>query len=66
MNASEKREGKVDRVTQTTSSPRSALFKASFLKGAIEAEVMADKGSDTNFLSEQLLKKILKATSGAS
>lgn len=53
-----KKDGNVARVSSTSTNPHSSLFKASFGKGEIETDLMADQGADANFISSQMFKKI--------
>lgn len=54
------RDGKVDQVTQSISSPRSALFRGTFANEEIERDLRANQGADANVIDDKLLTQIFK------
>lgn len=65
MDPVKKRDGKIGPVLQTTSSPYSAVFKATFANGWVETDLMSDQGADASFLAEDLIAQILRETPNA-
>lgn len=51
-------DGNIARVLSTSSKHHSSIFKASFEKGALETELLADQGADVNFISSRQFKEI--------
>lgn len=52
-----KQEGKLGRVAFSKATSHSALFKASFAKGAVEVSLLADRSADADLLKMILTKK---------
>lgn len=50
--------GNVARVSHHTANPHSYVFRASLGNGAVETNLMADQGTDANFISACLFKEI--------
>lgn len=53
-----KRDGKIGRVAYMPLSSHSSMFEASFVKGVLQADVMADQGADTVLVSFQMIIRI--------
>lgn len=57
----DKKKGKVHRLNAEKIDCHSALFSGTFANGAVECEVLADQGSDTNLLSGKVWKLMKEA-----
>lgn len=50
-------------ICQITSAPTSlhaSKFRAAFMRGILESNLMADQGADANFISSAFLQKLMK------
>lgn len=55
-----KQVGSINRIAATPTLPHSSLFKATFVKGNIETNLMADQGAKGNFILASFLDEIKK------
>ena len=61
LNNEQKSRGRVNLLAAAEVDAHSALFSASFAKGAIESTVLADNGSDTNLMPPAVFKQLQEA-----